>query len=241
MDITQFSEKYRQVFHDNHLDDYTSTETIEKMYKMVENLLKVNAAMNLTAITDWDDIIVKHLADSCTVLPYLPQNSKVCDVGCGGGFPSLPMAIARPDLKVVGLDSTGKKVDYINASAALLGLSNLSAICGRAEDFASGELRESFDVVTARAVAPLNILCELCLPLLKVDGIFCAMKGRQGDEELAQAQGAYSKLGAAISPTDVHRFEIYGDARMILAVRKTKATPASYPRAYAQIKKKPLS
>ena len=240
MDRLQFAEKYTAVFEKNHLQDYTSQEIIEKMYRMVENMLAVNAEMNLTAITDWDDIIVKHLADSCTVLPYLPENAVVCDVGCGGGFPSLPMAIARPDLTVVGMDSTRKKVDYINSAAKLLDLGNLSAVCGRAEDFGNREMRETFDVVTARAVAPLNILCELCLPLLKVGGLFCAMKGRQGDDELAQAQNAYRKLGAELSPTSVHHFTLDGDSRVIIASRKIAPVPSQYPRVYAQIKKKPL-
>jgi len=240
MDLNQFTERYRQVFLDNGLGNYASPEIVERMYNMVQNMLTVNASMNLTAITDWDDIIVKHLADCCTVLPYLPQNARVCDVGCGGGFPSLPMAIARPDLKVTGLDSTGKKVDYINAAAELLKLPNLSAICGRAEDFGAGDLRESFDAVTARAVAPLNILCELCLPLVKLGGVFCAMKGRQGDDELSRARNAFQKLGAPIEADAIRRFDLCGDSRMIVVARKTKSTPSIYPRVYAQIKKKPL-
>ena len=101
-------------------------------------------------------------------------------------------------------------------------------------------MRESFDAVTARAVAPLNILCELCLPLLKVGGVFCAMKGKQGDDEFAQSQNAYSKLGAHVSSETIHHFELEGDSRVIIVASKLNSTPKQYPRAYAQIKKKPL-
>ena len=240
MEKTTFFDHYQQIFSENSLLDYISEPIMETMYRMVEHLLHTNASMNLTAITDWDEILVKHLADSCTILPYIPEGAKVCDVGCGGGFPSIPIAIARPDITVVGIDSTGKKVDYINGVSRLFGLGNLSAVCGRAEDLAKTEMREAFDVVTARAVATLPVLCELCIPFVRVGGIFCAMKGRSGEEELKEATNAYRLLGAPICPDDVHVFTLNGESRVIFATKKQQETPAIYPRAYAQIKKKPL-
>ena len=240
MEKSAFFEEYCRVFKANGLGQYTKTETVDLMFRMVEHMLEVNSYMNLTAITDPREIIVKHLADSCTVLSYIPEGATVCDVGCGGGFPSLPMAIARPDVRVLGLDSTGKKVNYINETADLLALDNLSAICGRAEELAMTELRESFDVVTARAVAALPMLCELCIPFVRVGGLFCAMKGAPDPSEVAAAQSAYTKLGAPMEEEDAHRFTLAGDDRVIFAVKKQNHTPRSYPRAFAQIKKKPL-
>ena len=240
MERREFFEEYNRIFSENGLQAYTSDETVDKMYDMVSHMLEVNAAMNLTAITDWNEIILKHLADSCTVLPYIPQGARVCDVGCGGGFPSLPVAIARPDVRVVGIDSTGKKVNYINESAALLGLNNLSAICGRAEDLANTELRESFDVATARAVAALPVLCELCIPFVRVGGTFCAMKGTPNQVEMETAVSAYRTLGAPLDPSGIHHLTLSAESRTVLVARKLQKTPPKYPRPYAKIKKSPL-
>lgn len=240
MEKSQFFEQYRKVFEENGLGQYATEPIMDQMYQMVDHMLAVNASMNLTAITDWNDILVKHLADSCTILPYLPEGTHICDVGCGGGFPSLPIAIARPDLTVVGIDSTGKKVNYINDTAKLLGLNHLSALCSRAEDLANTELRESFDVVTARAVAALPMLCELCIPFVRVGGSFCAMKGNPEDREIIAARSAYKTLGAPLSDDNIHRFTLEGETRVILIAHKQTSTPKSYPRPFPQIKKKPL-
>ena len=240
MDKSTFFEQYTAIFEQNGLGAYTDEATADKMYRMVEHMLAVNTEMNLTAITDWRDILVKHLADSCTILPYLPEGAKVCDVGCGGGFPSVPIAIARPDLTVLGIDSTGKKVKYINQTAQLLGLKNLSAMCARAEDVAKTELRESFDIVTARAVAALPMLCELCIPLVRVGGNFCAMKGNPEESEIDAARSAYHKLGAPLADANIHRFALEGETRVILVATKQRATPGAYPRPFPQIKKKAL-
>lgn len=240
MEKSVFFECFSTVFAQNGLGQYATNEIMDTMYRMVEHMLAVNESMNLTAITDWQEIIVKHLADSCMVLPYIPAGARVCDVGCGGGFPSLPIAIARPDVCVVGIDSTGKKVNYINQTATYLGLNNLSAVCGRAEDLANGDLRESFDVVVARAVAALPVLCELCVPFTRIGGLFCAMKGARGDEEIQAARNAFGKLGAPLAEQNIHRFLLDGEARLILVAEKTLATPKAYPRPFPQIKKKPL-
>ena len=245
MEKSLFFEKYRAVFEANGLEAYATEPIMDKMHAMVSHMLEVNAHTNLTAITDWEEIIVKHLADCCLAFSYIPKGARVLDVGCGGGFPCLPMAIVRPDLTVVGLDSTGKKVDYVNESAVLLGLSNLSAICGRAEDLANTDLRESFDVVTARAVAALPILCELCAPFVKVGGVFCALKGARADEEVATSLRAAKTLSLALRESDLHRHSLKSpsgaeEERCIVVAQKKEKTDKKYPRPYVQIKKKPL-
>ncbi len=240
MNKTEFFSHYRQIFDKNNLSAYTIDTVIEKMFQMTEHMLSINESMNLTAITAPHDIIVKHLADCCTILDFLPPNSHVCDIGCGGGFPSLPIAIARPDITVLGIDSTGKKVNYINETAKILNLNNLSAVCGRAEDLAAGELREKFDVVTARAVAALPMLCELCIPFVRVGGLFCAMKAKPSESEINQASSAYTKLGAPLTPQSIHAIALEDETRMIIITQKQSRTPTKYPRPFPQIKKKPL-
>ena len=242
MNKEEFYSLYKDIFSKNGLGEYCSDETIEKMYQMSEYMLEVNRNMNLTAITDTADVIAKHLADSVTVSKHIPENAKVCDVGCGGGFPSLPLAIARPDVTIVGIDSTEKRINYVNESAKRLGLTNLTAITGRAEDISRTELRESFDICTARAVASLPILSELCIPFVTLGGSFVAMKGKLTAEELTSAT---QKLGAeAISDSKVTNYSLFTlageEERNIIALKKTHKTDPKYPRNYSQIKKKPL-
>lgn len=245
MEKQQFFEEYRKLFEKNGLSRYCDESIVDRMYRMVEHLLEVNAHTNLTAITDWNDILFKHLLDSCMVLPHIPEGARVLDVGCGGGFPSLPIAIARQDLRVTGLDSTGKKVDYVNGAASHLELRNLQAICARAEDLAKTDLRESFDVVTARAVAALPVLCELCIPFVKVGGLFCAMKGNPLSDEYPRGKTAFETLGAPINDANICRYSLQplsgeAETRTIFLAKKQKKTPTQYPRGYGQIKKKPL-
>lgn len=247
MNKEDFFKSYKEIFKLNNLSEFCDDGIIDKMYAMVEYMLEVNEHMNLTAITEPTEVIAKHLADSVTAAKHIPQGSRVCDVGCGGGFPSLPLAIARPDITVLGIDSTEKRINYVNESAKRLGSTNLTAIAGRAEDLShTAELRESFDVCTARAVASLPILAELCIPFVKKGGIFVAMKGRFEDEESASAASACKKLGAeAPNANNTHRFILHtpptsNDERAIIVLKKIASTDAKYPRNYSQIKKKPL-
>lgn len=231
------------------LKPYMREEIAETFYALTEHMLKVNEHMNLTAITEPDEIIVKHYADCALIAPYLPEGASVCDVGTGGGFPSLPIAILRPDVTVTAVDSTQKKLDYVAGTAALLGLSNLRIKASRAEALGQmPEFREAFDVVTARAVARMNVLCEWCLPLVKKNGIFLAMKGRDGMTEYEEAKNAIEVLGGAAQMTAPYVLRdpfaaeenVGAMSRVLLCVKKRQFTPKLYPRPNAQIAKKPL-
>lgn len=200
-------------------------------------LVDKNQVMNLTAITDPHGIAEKHFLDS--VLPLglfdVPDGASLVDVGTGAGFPGVPMAIMRPDIRLTLLDSLNKRINFLKE---LTGLLELPAECIhiRAEDAGRGSLRESFDIATARAVSRLPILCEYCLPLVKTGGAFLAMKG-DCQEELEEAKNAISVLGGK-----VERMEEYalpsGDKRTLVVIRKVKKTPEKYPRG--QIKGKAL-
>ena len=246
MDKEEFYRYYKEIFEINGLSEFCDVDVAEKMRAMTEYMLEVNEHMNLTAITDLSEVIAKHLADSVTIASFIPRGARVCDVGCGGGFPSLPLAIARPDIEVLGIDSTEKRINYVNESAKRLGLQNLTAVAGRAEDLShAAKLRESFDVCVARAVANFPVLAELCIPFVKKDGMFIAMKGKFADEESLSAASACKKLGAEAPSTDnVYRFALKTlggeDERSIVTLKKLSPTDTKYPRNYSQIKKKSL-
>ena len=243
---TQFLSKIEHLFYLNDIEEYATPEIAEKLYEMLVRLQEVNSYMNLTAIRDEDGILVKHIADSLKIARYIPQNAKILDVGCGGGFPSLPIAIARPDISVTSLDSTEKKVNYVGETAKMLGITTHRILCGRAEELAHDPaLRESFDAVTARAVASLPVLSELCIPFVKKNGLFIAMKSGDVAEELKESAAGIKKLGA--SPFETHAFslvshenEVAPEGRTILVSKKLSPTPGTYPRAYAKIKKTPI-
>lgn len=217
---------------------------LESYKKLTRMLLEFNRHTNITAITDPARLAVLHYCDSLTVSAELPEGARVADIGCGGGFPTLPLAIARPDIVITAIDSTAKKLKFVTAAAEALELSGVSALPIRAEDGAhDAALRESFDCVTARAVAALPMLCELCLPYLRVGGSFCAMKGPRGEEEAAEARRAIETLGGKLET--VRRLTLHGIAdetpeRTIVVIRKITPTPHGYPRAYGRIKQRPI-
>lgn len=209
----------------------------EKLQNYTKMLVEWNSKMNLTAITDPLEIHEKHYLDCLLPLRAVPEGSVVCDVGSGAGFPGAVWAIARKDIHVVLLEPTGKRCTFLNALIHELSLENAEVVNARAEDYVK-EKRESFDVVTARAVASLSILSELCVPLVKCGGIFLAMKGSKGIEEEQEAEKALKKLGCEKEETLIDTLS-FGE-RINLIYRKVQSTPAKYPRNYGQIKKKPL-
>lgn len=239
-----FETLYRKIFAANGLENYISDRIETALERLTDKMLEVNAHMNLTAITDIEEIIAKHYADSLLVADRLPQHAKVVDVGCGAGFPSLPLAIARPDLAVTALDSTGKRIAYVADCAAMLGLDNLTAVTARAEDAAAvGKPdREAYDVVVSRAVAALPVLSELCLPFARVGGMVVAMKAQRATEELSAAGRGIAKLGGRVLRVDARSLTLREaeEERNLIFVEKIGKTPIIYPRNFAQIKKKPL-
>ena len=217
----------------------------ESFYSLSELLSAANKIHNLTAIKEDEDVMVKHFIDSLLISSTIPKDSRVVDVGCGAGFPSLPLAIYRPDISLMGIDSTSKKINYVNSTASSLGLTNIKAISARAEDLAHKEYRESFDVATARAVAALPVLTELCLPFVKLGGLFVAMKSLSAAEELSASRSAIQKCGGElvrVIELDLkHRKEnAENEKRSLIIIKKIKKTPDIYPRNYSKITKKPL-
>ena len=218
-------------------------EKAQILEKLSSHMLEVNEHLNLTAIKDEDGVILKHLVDSSACVPFIKKGARLCDIGCGGGFPSLVIAILRGDVSVLGVDSVAKKVKYVGDTAELLGLDNVEISSRRAEELGQDkDYRESFDVVTARAVARLNVLCELCLPLLKVGGTFISMKSQTTFEEIEEAKNAISLLGGSLE--DVSRYKLTDGNevldRTIILIKKVKTTDKKYPRNNSQISKKPL-
>lgn len=223
----------------------------EQMFFLAERLVEVNKVMNLTAITDEDGIVLRHLVDSLLISEYIAPNSSIIDVGCGAGFPTLPLAILRPDLKITALDSTEKRIRYVDETAHLLGLENVRAVAARAEDFAKlPENREKFDYATARAVASLPILCELTIPFVRVGGSLVAMKAKGGSDEFEASRSAIRQLCGANSLASAKVVEksltgeVNGESicenRTVIVINKLSATPKTFPRKFAQIKKTPL-
>ena len=202
-----------------------------------EAVVKQNEVMNLTAITDPQQVAKLHLLDSLSLLKAADlRNKTLIDVGCGAGFPGVPVKIGCPEVKLTLLDSLGKRVAWLERILPELGV-EAECITARAEEFAS-QRREQYDFATSRAVARLNILLELTAPFVKVGGAVLAMKGAAAKEELEQAQSAISKLGLKLE--QLVEFPMDGTAHAVIVLRKVKPTPAQYPRAFAKIKKSPL-
>ena len=242
MDFTTFSQIFSSAAAKNGISEPNQAQ-MQQFHQFTEHLLEVNAHTNLTAIREPIGIIDKHYIDSLLAMHLLPEGARVLDLGCGPGFPSVPLAIMRPDLQIVALDSTTKKIDFVQKSAEILQLSHLNAVSGRAEDTKLRKTLGKFDVVISRAVARLNILCELCIPYLKVGGNLIALKGSKYEEELADATSAIKILGSELSKTEQKTLitaENQAETRGMIVIQLKKESPVQYPRAYAAILKKPL-
>lgn len=212
--------KYNLEVNQNQLDAFN---------KFFEMVVDWNQKINLTAITEKNEFAIKHLLDSCLPATLLPNGATVIDVGAGAGFPSIPLKILRPDLKITMLDSLNKRIIFLNEVINTLGLKDINAIHSRAEDFANKN-REFFDVAISRAVASLEILAEYCLPLVKVGGKFVAMKGLNYKEELKNADYAINLLGGKLKQTQKLNIEEIDSIRANFEIEKISQTPKKYPR-----------
>lgn len=198
--------------------------------------------MNLTAITERSEIRVKHFADSLSLLTLgiIKENMRVADVGTGAGFPGLPLKIAAPSLSVTLMDALEKRIKFLNAVIGELSLENVNAVHKRAEDAGhDASLRESFDIAVSRAVAPLSVLSEYCLPLVKVGGFFLAMKGPEPSAEASEASNAVKELGGEIS--EIASVKVAeGMFHSVVVIKKISQTPQKYPRKAGKPAKSPL-
>lgn len=209
-----------------------------------EMLVEWNEKINLTAVTEIEEVYLKHFYDSITPLFYadIDEGASLCDVGAGAGFPSIPMKIIRPDLKITIVDSLNKRINFLNELTAELGLDKIHLVHDRAETFGNhkADARHMFDVVTARAVAQLNVLSELCLPLVRTGGQFIVMKGKKAQEELDASKFALDLLGGEL--TKIHQLSLPKEDsdRYIMIIDKKRKTPKKYPRKPGTPNKSPL-
>lgn len=241
MNHSEFKALFEAAFQQNHLQELCTEPIISQFEAFTYLLMEENAHTNLTAIRQIPDIITKHYADSLLAVSLFPKNATVLDVGCGGGFPTFPLAIARPDLHITAVDSTQKKINFVEKASKSLQLTNIIPICARIEDPTMQKYRERFDIATSRAMARMSVLTELTLPFVKLEGKLIALKGAQGIVEAAEAENAAKLLGG--SPIENIKTQLYTtepESRHILIITKTRTSPKQYPRAYATITKKPL-
>ncbi|MBR4748485.1 MAG: 16S rRNA (guanine(527)-N(7))-methyltransferase RsmG [Abditibacteriota bacterium] len=213
----------------------------EQFAALADRLTEANKQFNLTAITDPDRIVTEHFLDSLTALKAgSPRGKDALDLGTGAGFPGLPLAICCPEARLTLMDATAKKLRYIDDTAAALGLGNVTTLCGRAEELGrQKEYRERFDVVYARAVADMTVLCELALPFVKPGGLFVAQKSADCKSELSGAREHIGRLGGTVESVPVFNIPMTAISRSLIVIRKTGPTPGAYPRDYARIKKHP--
>ena len=211
---------------------------LDQLHKYFELLVEYNKVMNLTGITEEEDVYLKHFYDSTTLVRVVDLNniSSLCDIGTGAGFPGMVLKIIFPELEVTLVDSLNKRIEFLKIVINELGLKKIEAIHARAEEYAIKN-KEKFDVVTARAVAALNVLLEYSIPLVKVNGYFVAMKGKN---ELEDASNALKVLSSKIEVIDNFLLPIENSNRTLIKVKKEAKTASKYPRKFADIKKKPL-
>ena len=224
----------------NNLTDNLSEKQRELLKKFFKILVEENEKINLTSITEEKEVYIKHFEDSLSGAEFFPDGAKVIEIGSGGGFPSIPLKIAREDLKFILLEATGKKCEYLKRTGAKLGFKNFEVLNGRAEDYGKNPLyREKFDVATARAVARLNSLAEYCVPFVKVGGFFIAYKG-DAEEEIKEAEKAIKVLGCEKVEEKTFELSENHGKRSVIVYKKVKKTPTEYPRGNGKEKKSPI-
>ena len=216
-----------------------SNEQVILFKKYYDLLIEWNEKFNLTTITSQKDVIVKHFLDSVTALSFIPQGSSVLDLGCGAGFPGIPLKIMRPDIKLTLVDSVNKKIMFLDEVITSLSLKDVVAIHVRAEDLAIKDaFREKYDVVLSRAVANMSTLSEYCIPFVQIDGVFIAYKSKDWQLELEQSQNAIKLLGGKVCKKI--EFDIENNQRCLIIVEKKSKTPQNYPRSKNKPRISPL-
>lgn len=232
----------------NKINIEISDDQINCFEKYYELLIEKNKVMNLTAITDKEDVIVKHFIDSIALIPYLTDKGininnklKIIDIGTGAGFPGLPLKIMMPDVKFTLLDSLNKRVSFLNEVIDELKLKDIEALHGRAEDYASdNKYREKYDICVSRAVANLSTLSEYCIPFVKEDGFFISYKAGESEEEINNSKNAIKILGGKINKVEEFVLPGTDSSRVFVFIRKQELTDKKYPRKAGVPAKKPL-
>lgn len=234
-----FNEKFLEKL--NKIQLNVNDEVLNKFWVYMTNLLEWNEKINLTAITDEDDMILKHFIDSLTILEYIPEKSNVIDVGTGAGFPGIPLKIVREDINMTLMDSLNKRITFLNEIINKLGLKKINAIHSRAEELAKiAEHREKYDIAVSRAVANLSTLSEYMLPFVKVGGKCICMKGSNIEEELKTAKNAIKELGGEIEKVINFKLPDSDNERNIIIIKKVRNTKSKYPRKAGMPSKEPL-
>lgn len=226
--------------------NFELTDKQKQQFKLYfKMLIEVNEHVNLTRITEEDEVYLKHFYDSITPLftfgAVFKDGATLCDVGAGAGFPSIPLKILKPGLKVTIVDSLQKRLNFLKDLISELGLTDVELVHGRAEDVGQNKLyRERFDIVTARAVARMSVLSEYCLPLVKKDGYFVALKGPKAEDELDDGKKALEVLGGKLIKDEELTLPASEEERTLVLVQKVKSTPKKYPRQAGTPRRKPI-
>ena len=235
----EFSEKIKEYM--NKINIEISDKQIEKFFDYMNLLLEWNEKINLTAITEPEDIILKHFVDCATILKYIKDEDKIIDIGTGAGFPGIPLKILNEKLDITLMDSLNKRINFLNEIINKLDLKNIVAIHARAEELARNkEYREKFDIATSRAVANLSTLSEYMLPMTKINGQSICMKGPDIEEEIENGKKAVKILGGEIKKVEKLELPESKDKRTIIQIIKTKNTPNKYPRKAGKPSKEPI-
>lgn len=236
-------EKFKELmcYYGKQIDIEFDDKQINQFYDYMNLLLEWNEKINLTAIVEPEEVIVKHFIDSLTINKYIEKNKTIADVGTGAGFPGIPLKIYRPDLNVTLVDSLNKRINFLNEVIDKLDLKEISTVHSRVEDFGRDKkYRESFDYVTARAVANLTTLSEYLIPITKVNGKCICMKGNDVKEEITNSKNAINLLGGKISKIDEFKLPNSDISRNVIIIDKMKNTPNKYPRKAGMPAKEPL-
>jgi len=239
MELEEFSKKIKESF--EKIDILLNEEQINQYYKYMNLLIEWNEKVNLTAIIEPNDIILKHFVDSATILKYIKDNENIVDVGTGAGFPGIPIKIANNTLDIILLDSLNKRINFLNEVIQENNLEKIQTVHSRVEDFGNNtKYREKFEVATSRAVANLSVLAEYMLPLVKVGGRCICMKGSEIEEELEKSKNAINLLGGKITKVEQFKLIDSDNTRNIVIIEKVKNTPNKYPRKAGMPSKQPL-